>query len=184
MERVFKFFALTIFLALAACGGGLPTASPAEMTLAALPTQPPDTPIPIPPEKAIVMLTNDALDRLADPLSQTVDANYQALDVHFAPSADGLTMTLNIDARCECANNANCCSLQRTFVVVTNAMKTVHGKIKAYIPINMGKVRMACRDHSRDLGVAEANWTDMDNYFSEAITGSQFGNRVTFFPTP
>jgi hypothetical protein len=130
------------------------------------------------------MLSNDALERLADPLSQTVDANYQVLDARLSVSADGLTMTLNIEARCECANNANCCSLQRTFVVTTNAMKSVHGKIRAYIPVNIGKVRISCRDHNRELGVAESNWADMDQYFSEAITGSQFGNRVTFFPTP
>jgi hypothetical protein len=154
------------------------------MTLAALPTPEPATAVPIPPEKAIVMLANDALGRLADPLSETVDAHFQILDVHFTPSADALTMTLNIDARCECANNANCCSLQRTFVIVTNAMKAVHGKIKGYIPMNMGKVRISCRDHNRDLGVAEANWADMDSYFNDAITGSQFGNRVIFSPTP
>lgn len=183
MQRSIRFFALTFFLALTACGG-LPTATSEQMTAAALPTPEPPTAVPIPPEKAIVMLANDALGRLADPLSETVDARFQILDVHFTPSADALTMTLNIDARCECANNANCCSLQRTFVIVTNAMKAVHGKIKGYIPMNMGKVRISCRDHSRDLGVAEANWADMDSYFSDAITGSQFGNRVTFFPTP
>ena len=184
MQRVFRFFTLTIFLALAACGGGLPTATSAQLTAAAAPTPEPPTAVPIPPEKAIVMLANDALDRLADPLSQTVDAHYQVLDARFTPSADALTMTLSIEARCECVNNANCCSLQRSFVMVTNAMKNVHGKIKAYLPLNMGKVRMSCRDHSRDLGVAETNWADMDQYFTEAITGSQFGNRVTFFPTP
>lgn len=183
MGRVFKFFASIIFLALAACGG-MPTASPAQLTAAAAPTPEPPTAVPIPPEKAIVMLTNDALNRLADPLAQTVDANYQILDAHFSPSLDGLTMTLTIEARCECANNANCCSLQRTFVVAINAMKAVQGKIRGYIPINLGKARITCRDHSRDLGAAEVNWADMDNYFTDAITGSQFGNRVTFITTP
>ncbi|MBI5935194.1 MAG: hypothetical protein HY867_15950 [Chloroflexi bacterium] len=182
MQRSIRFLALTVFLALAACGG-MPTVPPEKQTAAAPTTEPP-TAVPIPPEKAIVTFTNEALIRLADPLSQTVDANYQMLDVHFTPSADGLTMTLTIDARCECANNANCCSLQRTFVVVVNAMKAVQGKIRAYIPINMGKVRLSCRDHSRDLGVAEATWADMNGYFSEAITGSQFGNRVLFSPAP
>jgi hypothetical protein len=183
MQRSIRFLALTVFLALAACGG-MPTVSPEQLTAAALPTPEHPTAVPIPPEKAIVMFTNEALNRLADPLSQTVDANYQVLDVRFAPSADGLTMTLTIDARCECANSANCCSLQRTFVVVVNAMKAVQGKIRPYIPLNMGKTLISCRDHSRQLGVAEATWADMNYYFSEAITGSQFGNRVIFSPAP
>ena len=184
MQRFLNVIVLTIFLALAACSGGLPTASPQQMTAAAAPTPEPPTAVPIPPEKAIVLLANDALERLADPLSQTVDANYQVLDVHLAPSADGLTMTLAIEARCECVNNTNCCSLQRTFVVVANAMKAAHGKIRAYIPVNIGKVRISCRDHTRDLGVAESIWADMDAYFTEVITGSQFGNRVIFSPAP
>lgn len=186
MQRFFKFCVLALCLTLAGCtgDGGMPTIPPKDLTMIAATVVPPPTAIPISPEMAIVLLTNDALERFTDPLAKTLDADYLVLDVHFAASADGQLVLFLIKARCQCANNTNCCMLERTFVVVVNAMKAVHGKISGYIPANVDKVQVSCLDRSRPLGMVEASWNDLESFFTEAISGGQFGSRVQIFSTP
>ena len=50
-------------------------------------------------------------------LEHLYGASYQVVDVGLQPE-NGVPTTLQIDVRCECARNAECCSSLHTFVVM------------------------------------------------------------------
>ncbi len=175
-----------VLLALAGCGDDLSTAQMANAvkTLTATVLPPTYTPTPDPDESAIVILLNRGLDQTIDPLSQTIDARYQVLDASFPLGADQVSSTFRIDVRCECINGASCCTLERTFIVLTNAMKLGVEKIAKQVPPTVTDVQVVSLDRNTQIGVMVVSWRDLWDYFRGAINGFQLGSRVITLAVP
>jgi len=156
----------------------------AVQTLTAAAYTPTATSTPDPDESAIVILLNRGLAETTDPLSQTIDARYQVVDASFPTNADGTPNTFRIDVRCECASAASCCTLERTFVVVTDAMKVDAAKIARQVPNTVTSLQVACFDHVTQIGMMIASWDDMVAYFTSSINGFQLGARVVRLAGP
>ena len=180
MKRPVLILLLTGLIGLAACGNDLTPAqlTMAEQTLTAAVYTPTATSTPDPDESAIVILLNRGLAETIDPLSQTIDARYQVVDASFPPGMDGQLTTFRIDVRCECAAIASCCTLERTFVVVTTAMKAGAEKIARQVPNSVTSLQVACFDHATQTGMMVSSWPDMVAYFTGGINGFQLGARV------
>lgn len=186
MKLFVLIFVFALFLALTGCGntvlaGGDPVAD-AKNTLTAAAITPSPTATSIPNQKAIVVLINDTLEKGLDPLSKTLDADYQVVDIYFIGDANGYLITFRVDVRCTCVNNTNCCTTERTFVVIANTLKAVREKIINQMPPTVANVQVSCFDHYRQIGTAVVSWGDLVSYFTEKISGDQLGSRVFILP--
>lgn len=179
MKRIFLITLPFIVLALANCGYDLSTSQMASavQTLTATVLPPTPTSTPDPDESAIVILLNHGLDQTTDPLSQTIDARYQVVDASFPLGTNQIASMFRIDVRCECLGTA-CCTPERTFVVIMNAMKPVAEKIARQVPASVTEVQVVCLDHTNQIGAMIASWRDMVDYFSGTINGFQLGART------
>jgi hypothetical protein len=180
VKRPILILLLTGLVWLAACGNDL---TPAQLTMAvqtltAAAYTPTPTFTPDPDESAIVILLNRGLAETTDPLSQTIDARYQVVDASFPLGMDGKPNTFRVDVRCDCASATACCTLERTFVVVTAAMKVGAVKITRQVPNSVTSLQMVCFDHAAQTGMMVASWPDMVAYFTGGINGFQLGARV------
>lgn len=186
MKRPILYILLIGLFWLVACGNSL---TPEQLTMAvqtltAAAYTPTATSTPDPDESAIVILLNRGLAETIDPLSQTMDARYQVVDASFPASADGIPTSFRIDVRCECISAANCCTPERTFVILTAAMKAVVEKIARQVPLTVANLQVTCFDRTAQSGLMIANWNDMVAYFTGTINGFQLGARVTKLPGP
>lgn len=186
MKRPILIFLLTGLIFLVACGNDLTPAQlmMAVQTLTAAVYTPTATSTPDPDENAIVILLNRGLLETTDPLSQTMDARYQVVDASFPLGMDGRPNTFRIDVRCECASAASCCTLERTFIVVTAAMRVGAEKIARQVPTSVVSLQVVCFDHSTQTGMMIASWNDMVSYFTGLINGFQLGARVVKLAGP
>jgi hypothetical protein len=180
VKRPILMLLLTGLVWLAACGNDL---TPAQLTMAlqtltAAAYTPTATSTPDPDESAIVILLNRGLAETTDPLSQTIDARYQVVDASFPLGTDGRPTTFRINVRCECASATTCCTLERTFVVVTAAMKAGAEKIARQVPGTVTSLQVTCFDHATQTGMMVASWPDMVAFFTGGINGFQLGARV------
>lgn len=187
MKRIVPLVGSLLFLILAACTAtDLSTAQMASavQTLTATVLPPTVTPTPDPDESAIVLLLNHGLEQTADPLSQTVDAHYQVIDASFAMDANQKASTFLIQVRCECASGTACCTPERTFVILVNAMKPVADKIARQVPVTVQTVQISCLDHTSMHGMVMVSWRDLADYFAGTINGFQLGGRVVTLVGP
>ncbi len=186
MKRRVLVFLLTVLLGLAACGNDLTSdqLTMAVQTLTAQAYTPTATSTPDPDESAIVMLLNRGLVETADPLSLTIDARYQALDVSFPAEADGIPNTFRIDVRCECVSAAPCCTIERAFIALTTAMQVSADKIARQVPATVASLQVVCFDRAAPSGMMIASWDDMLSYFRGAINGFQLGARLVKLAGP
>ena len=180
MRRMVAAFSLVLLLALVACvASELSTAQMASavQTLTATVLPPTVTPTPDPDESTIVLLLNHGLEQTADPLSQTVDARYQVIDVSFPLDINNKASTFLIEVRCECVNGY-CCTAERTFVIFVNAMQSVADKIARQIPGTVTNMQVSCLEHTSSIGIVFVAWNDMAEYLTGKINGFQLGGRV------
>ena len=179
MKRIILIALPFFVLALANCGYDLSTAQMASavQTLTATVLPPTPTATPDPDESAIVILLNHGLEQTTDPLSETIDARYQVVDASFPVGLNQQASTFRIDVRCECLG-ASCCTPERTFVVIMNAMKPVADKVARQVPASVTDVQVVCLDRSTQIGMMIASWRDMVDYFSGTINGFQLGART------
>lgn len=171
-------FSFVILLALVACvASDLSTAQMASAVQTLTATVLPPTPTPDPDESTIVLLLNHGIEQTADPLSQTVDARYQVIDVNFPLDINNEASTFLVNVRCECVNGS-CCTAERTFVVFVSAMQSVADKIARQIPGSVTNMQVVCLDHTSSLGIVLVSWNDMADYLTGKINGFQLGGRV------
>lgn len=180
MRRMIVAFSFVLLLVLVACvASDLSTAQMASavQTLTATVLPPTVTPTPDPDESTIVLLLNHGLEQTADPLSQTVDARYQVIDVSFPLDINNKASTFLINVRCECVNGS-CCTAERTFVVFVNAMKSVVDKVARHVPGTVTNMQVSCLEHTSSIGMVLVGWNDMADYLTGKINGFQLGGRV------
>ena len=185
MKRIVLFLLPVLILAMAGCGDVLTTAQmlSAVQTLTATVLPPTPTATPDPDENAIVMLLNRGLEQTLDPLSQTIDAHYQVMDASFPLGISQQAATFQVNVRCECYG-ASCCTPERTFVVIVNAMKPGIEKIARQVPVSVTSFQVVCQSSSMQIGVLTVAWQDMVDYFSGRINGYQLGARTVKYAGP
>jgi len=187
MKRILFIVPILLFLLLNACGGTFSSISPdtgtavAKTQTAAIWT-PTIVPTHAPSESKIVEWINASLN--ADSLEQTLDAKYEVVNASFPQPTGGSITLFRIDVRCECANNSQCCTPQRTFVVTMNAMQQSGKKIVEEAPSTVAQVKVVCFDHLTAVGAMNADWSNVKAYLLGNIDGFQFGARTTPGPPP
>jgi hypothetical protein len=193
MKRFVVIFVGTLFILLTGflAGCGIQTISPeahatnAYGTLAALSITPSPTATEVPSDTGLIQKLNDILKKgkVVDELSQTIDAKYQVLDVRFYKDMNDKIIYLQIDARCECINNGNCCTPERTFVVISNAMREVGKDVVNKMPDTITNIQIFCKNRDGLLiGTVDVQWEDMKGYVLGTVIGSQLGNRARVLP--
>ena len=183
MKRFLPLIPIFLFVFLNACGNNPEVISPAQGTAVAQ-TQtatmwtPTITHTPDPNESKIVEWLNEGLSA-ADPLEKTLDANYQIQDVWFPIASSNSSYTVfQVDMRCQCAINTQCCIPERMFVVTMYAMKNRADKIIEQVPGNISEVKVVCINNGSRIAVMAASWIDVRGYLVDQINGYQLGSRV------
>ena len=184
MKRFLPIIPVLLLMLLNACGASAAQAS-ADMqalfdqTMTAtmwtpLPTQTYNPNIP----NMVSWLNTDL--STANPLEQTLDAEYRVVNVSFPNLSDSPTLVFRVDVRCECMNGADCCMPERTFVVIMGSMKRNSNTIVAQVPGGVSEMLVVCFDleqHAR-VGAMSALWQDVRDYLLGILTGYQLGVRV------
>jgi hypothetical protein len=147
------------------------------MTQTATVWTPTISPTPAPNQAKIVDWLNGELSGTSS-LERTVDAKYQVVDANLIKAANDVAVILRVDIRCECATYDGCCTPERMFVKVMEAMQQKHDKIIEQVPESVSEIRVICYSHTTYFGAMAASWADTKSYLREEITGDQFGSRV------
>ena len=188
MKRFIWGFVLTLSLALLGCevddvSQNEMTHAVETLTVAAYTPTPINTPHPN--EGAIVSLLNANLQASSDALMQSLDASYTIERASFPPNPAGSLNILEIKVRCECARDGECCNVEHTFVVTTEAMKMTTTYLIDLIPGSVNELIISCYDHDVKIGVMSVPWAVMANYLNgNSTTGYQLGEAVKKGATP
>lgn len=188
MKRFIWGFMLVLPLILIGCEGGsqssiVQTQVVGTMIAASYTATPINTPHPS--EGLIVSLLNANLQASSDALSQSLDATYTVERAFFPPNPAGLLNILEIKVRCECARDGECCNVEHTFVVTTEAMKMTTTYLIDLIPGSVNELIISCNDHDVKIGAMSVPWAIMQNYLNGiSTTGYQLGEAVKKGATP
>jgi hypothetical protein len=185
-QRPFFILMLLLIIPLHACGtasavfGGVPgpVGTAVAQTQTATVWTPTLSPTPVPNESKIVGWLNDELLSSEHALQQTLDARYQVVDIRFPISSSNVAAIMRVDIRCECATQGGCCTPERTFVMVMEAMQKRHEKILEQVPATVSELRVVAYDHTNYLNTMAASWSDVKNYLNGDLNGAQLGARV------
>ena len=182
MKRFLLLIPIVLLIFLNACGN-----TPAEISIfegtAVGQTQtatmwtPTITHTPDPNESRIVEWLNEGLSA-TDPLEKTLDASYQIQDVWFPLTSGNSYAVFQVDLRCQCAINTQCCIPERMFVATMHSMKNRADKIMEQVPGNINEVKVVCINNGSVIAVMAASWQDVKGYLIDQINGYQFGSRV------
>jgi hypothetical protein len=191
MKRFVLVLVGVLFLALAGCMGTTESpsvhATNANNTLTAVYTTPSPTGTPVPNNKVLIQVLNTTLgtDVVLDDLSKALDAHYEVMDIRFIPP-DGELFIVQIYVRCICIKNDNCCTTERTFIIIANTMRAANEQIIGRIPDTVLEVNVFClANNDVSIGMARVNWEDLKSYITNgSVGGYQLGIRTGFTPSP
>jgi hypothetical protein len=111
-------------------------------------------------------------------------ASYQVVYVGFQPE-NGAPTTLQINTRCECAGNAECCNPMHTFVITMQAMDEVihnptYGPLNTNVmPSSLTAMEVQCFDHTNFSGKMTMPWSDVVSFFQGSLDAFQLWSEVT-----
>jgi len=111
-------------------------------------------------------------------------ASYQVVYVGFQPEG-GVPTTLQVNTRCECAGNAQCCNTMHTFVITMQAMdEVIHSgnyspAILNEIPSTLTEMEVQCFDHTNFLGKMTMPWSDVVSFFQGNLDAFRLWSEVT-----
>lgn len=111
-------------------------------------------------------------------------ASYQVVDVGFQPE-NGVPSTLQINTRCECAGNAECCNPMHTFVITMQAIDEVihnpkYGPLDpSVMPTSLTEMEVQCFDHTNFSGKMTMPWSDVVSFFQGYLDAFQLWAEVT-----
>jgi hypothetical protein len=112
-----------------------------------------------------------------DQLEETIGASYKFLNVEFIVE-NGVTTIFEVDVRCECAIETQCCTAERMFVVTMNEMYLHSREIIAQVPLTVNRMRVVTFDHTRPLGAISVDWVEIRKFMDGTTNGLQFGFNV------
>jgi hypothetical protein len=123
----------------------------------------------------------------AEPLNELehiAGPSYQIVSVDLLPT-DKIPTTLQVNVRCECAENGPCCNSTRTFVATVMTFRKIYlsgdiQKVHPYESLNI--LEVWCYDHANLTGVVSVPWADLADFFQGNIDGFQLWSDVIQTP--
>jgi hypothetical protein len=145
-------------------------------------TPPPPTPdiqtimyyLNLPPSDEFVVRLDD--------LEDTIGAGWKFLNVEFPPDKNNLMSVFQVDVRCQCAGNGQCCSRERGFIFTVLKMKPYISSINQYVPLTVKYMNVVTYNHENQFQGMSADWEDVKNFLTSSMNGSSFGFQVTPVP--
>lgn len=123
----------------------------------------------------------------ADPLAEAIESKFSVIDAKFTSSPPlYLTDILSIYVECESVYNNNC-TPEETFVALMHAFTAtdkIIGKVSEQVPSTVLIVQVVTYNHMAQTGMILVNWSDVVDYATGNISGSQLGSRITRLPPP
>jgi hypothetical protein len=108
-------------------------------------------------------------------------AIYQVVYVGFQQE-NGVPTTLQVDTRCECGGEPQCCSPTHTFIITMQAMDdvTYEPLIMNVVPTSVRTLQVSTFDHATWTGGKTVPWPDVVSF----LQGNLDGFRLWFEVTP
>jgi hypothetical protein len=194
---LFAFFFVILLVLLFSFGRdfGSSSASPAPVvqptTITSTPTWSPTIePLPVVDTRSrdIYYFLNMAIEDMErstkfNMLEHINGASYQVVYVGLEPNNDTPT-TLQVDVRCECANNADCCSSTHTFVVIMEAMDgtTYESPIITAVPTSVRNLSVSTFEHTVSQHGMTVPWIDVVSFLQGNLDGYRLWYEVTPVP--
>ena len=112
-------------------------------------------------------------------------ASYQVVYAGFQQE-NGVSIVLQVNTRCECANNAVCCSPTHTFVITMQAMDDANyqDSILSQVPSSVTKMEVQCLDHANSSVGMSVPWAEVLRFLQDNLDGFQLWSMVTPVPAP
>jgi hypothetical protein len=186
LKRFLLIIPVILFILLNACGS--PTVTPEQGTATAqAQTASMGTATLAPTADVLSSLIFSELNREIESLETSTKfsqlehihgASYQVTGVSFPVRRDG-TLIFHVQTRCECAENAQCCSPTHTLVVTMMVMDDIQGTLVTQIPPTVTVLEVWCYDHANLTEVMSVPWGDVKNFFLGYIDGFQLESKVT-----
>ena len=112
-------------------------------------------------------------------LEHITGASYQVTRVEF-PQENNVSTIFRVEARCECAANAQCCSPTRTFVVTLNAMDDLEfrERIIQLVPPTVRNLEVQTFDHGTPTNLMSVPWANVQSFLRNQISGFELASEV------
>lgn len=176
---------VALFFALTGCVGDSPTdmdSTHVVETIIALSYTPTPIRTPDPTENMLVIILNSNLAN-TNQLSQALEAKYYIMKVDFLVNNLQVPEQFFIEIHCECVSNDSCCSVKRTFIMLTDAMKP-NPELFSLLPPTIKTLHVSCYDHEKSMGTISVPWYLMMDYFKGITNGFQLGGEINKISTP
>lgn len=184
MKRFLLILPIFLLILLNACGVTPAMGTAVAQTQTAVVWTPTPASTHVPSDGKLVNWLNDELVGAADPLGVTLDATYRVQDIRFPPVYGTAYLMLRVDMRCECSRNMQCCTPERMFVLVMEAMMKHATNILPEVPNDVTEFKVVCYDRETQVGVMFALWSDVKGYLNGEVSGYQLGARVQRTTSP
>ena len=155
--------------------------------------QPPSGPLPTvdPRVRSIFYYLNMSIEDMErstkfNMLEHINGASYQVVYVGFQPE-NGIPTTLQVNTRCECAGNAQCCSPLHTLMITMQAMDDgiYEPLILSEVPSSVTEMEVQCFDHTNFSGSMTMPWSDVITFLQSDLEGHGMdGYRLWYEVTP
>ena len=110
-------------------------------------------------------------------------ASYQVVYAGFQQE-NGVPVTLQVNTRCECANNATCCSDVHTFVITMQALDDTNyqGLILGLVPSSVTWMEVQYYEHANKLSTMSVPWGEVMRFLQDNLDGFRLWSEVTPVP--
>ena len=150
------------------------------------PTVPPTSTPNVP--TILSLLNNQPTDPFTVRLGQlenAISVRYEVGNVEFLP-AQGETTIFQVDIRCQCARNEQCCSREQGFLYALWKMQPYAIYLSTEVPQTVKYLNVVTYVQSAPLPPVSADWINVKNFLNvqAPVDGNQFGAQVTVAPAP
>lgn len=194
MKRLLPIIPITLLFLVNSCGstpGPTPTLSINDMWTAIALTQTAAAWVPPPTQTSnsdisnMVTLLNTDLST-ASTLGWILDAQYYVINVTFLPIPNRSDRIARVDVDCICMNTTDCCSPERTFLVIVESMRKNNTKIPFHAFSGVGEFMVVCSNlkTKEPIGAISAPWQDIQNYFQNPAYGVHLGVKAVRTKVP
>jgi hypothetical protein len=110
-------------------------------------------------------------------------ASYQVVYAGFQ-QVNGVSAIFQINTRCECAGNAQCCSSLHTFVITMEAMDDVNYEslILGEVPQSVSDLKVVTFDHTAQKDGMTVPWLQVVSFLQGNLDGFRLWSEVTPVP--
>jgi hypothetical protein len=120
------------------------------------------------------------------PLGSVMDAQYYVIDVLFLDIPNTSERNIQVNVKCTCMNDTDCCLPERTFVMIVESMRrnNSHNTLQSYGIFREFTVVCSNQQTGQPIKPMTVAWKDVKGYLTDPGRAYELGGHVNHTPVP